>query len=69
MLKSAGDKKPLSSAQVYTKLFVRHWDSWVEKEKNGLFYGALKKQNGRQLAKEDARSNHPTGSVRKKRRK
>ncbi|KAI1083218.1 dipeptidyl peptidase [Whalleya microplaca] len=43
MYNSADDKQPLSSARVYTHLFVRHWDSYVTKRRSGLFYGALKK--------------------------
>lgn len=42
----ANEKKPLSSAKVYTSLFVRHWDSWVPEQKSGLFYGALKRIDG-----------------------
>ncbi|KAJ8126278.1 hypothetical protein O1611_g7360 [Lasiodiplodia mahajangana] len=37
------EKKPYSSAQVYSSLFVRHWDSYVPKQKNAVFYGALRK--------------------------
>ncbi|CAN8099018.1 unnamed protein product [Discula destructiva] len=37
------EKKPLSSAKVYTSLFARHWDSWVSENRNAIFYGALKK--------------------------
>ncbi|KAI2640543.1 dipeptidyl peptidase [Hypomontagnella submonticulosa] len=43
LLDPAYEKKPYSSAKVYTGLFVRHWDSYVSKYKTGLFYGALKK--------------------------
>ena len=31
-----------SSARVYTKLFVRHWDSYVTEERSTIFYGLLK---------------------------
>jgi dipeptidyl aminopeptidase/acylaminoacyl peptidase len=37
------EKVPHSSARVYTSLFVRHWDSYVPKHKNAVFYGALRK--------------------------
>ncbi|KUI67908.1 putative dipeptidyl-peptidase 5 [Cytospora mali] len=37
------DKKPYSSAKVYTSLFARHWDSWVTENRNAVFYGSLKK--------------------------
>lgn len=40
---SDAEKKPLSSAKVYTSLFARHWDSWVTKNRNAIFYGSLKK--------------------------
>ncbi|KAI0135545.1 dipeptidyl peptidase [Daldinia grandis] len=43
LLNSEDEKKPLSSGKVYTSLFVRHWDSYVSKHRQGLFYGALKK--------------------------
>jgi pre-mRNA-splicing helicase BRR2 len=33
--------KPLSSARLYTSLFVRHWDSYVEPQKNAIWYGLL----------------------------
>ncbi|KAF3769284.1 dipeptidyl peptidase [Cryphonectria parasitica EP155] len=37
------EKKPLSSAMVYTSLFARHWDSWVTENRNAVFYGSLRK--------------------------
>ncbi|KAI0889938.1 dipeptidyl peptidase [Annulohypoxylon maeteangense] len=46
LLDQTDETKPQSSAKVYTKLFVRHWDSYVSKNKQGLFYGALKKEGG-----------------------
>lgn len=39
------EKKPLSSARVYSSLFVRHWDAYVPKQKNAVFYGALRKDD------------------------
>ncbi|KAI1382212.1 dipeptidyl peptidase [Hypoxylon crocopeplum] len=44
MYNAADDTKPQSTAKVYTSLFVRHWDSYVSKNKQGLFFGALKKE-------------------------
>ncbi|KAI0856177.1 prolyl oligopeptidase [Xylaria cubensis] len=35
--------KPLSTARVYSSLFVRHWDTYVSKHKNAVFYGAIQK--------------------------
>ncbi|XXG94678.1 hypothetical protein Hte_000935 [Hypoxylon texense] len=46
MVNPADEKKPLSTARVYTSLFVRQWDTWVSENKQGLFYGALKKEKG-----------------------
>jgi pre-mRNA-splicing helicase BRR2 len=34
-------KKPLSSGKYYTSLFVRHWDAYIEPQKNSLWYGLL----------------------------
>ncbi|KAF3017519.1 hypothetical protein E8E14_012374 [Neopestalotiopsis sp. 37M] len=39
----ANEPKSYTSAKVYTELFVRHWDSYVTKNKSSLWYGALKK--------------------------
>ncbi|KAI5308425.1 hypothetical protein KEM55_005751, partial [Ascosphaera atra] len=39
----ANATKPLSSAKLYTSLFVRHWDEYVTAEKNTIFFGALQK--------------------------
>lgn len=36
------EKKPLTSAKIYTSLFARHWDSWVGENRNAVFYGSLK---------------------------
>lgn len=44
MVGSTDEKKPLSTGRVFDNLFVRHWDSYVSKNKKGLFYGALKKE-------------------------
>lgn len=47
ILDQTEETKPQSSAKVYTSLFVRHWDSYVSKNTQGLFYGALKKEDGK----------------------
>ncbi|KAK9421088.1 putative Dipeptidyl-peptidase V [Seiridium unicorne] len=39
----AAEPKSYSTGKVYTELFVRHWDSYVTKNKSSLWYGALKK--------------------------
>ncbi|KAI0594437.1 prolyl oligopeptidase [Biscogniauxia sp. FL1348] len=46
MYDASSEKKPLSTGRVYSKLFVRHWDTYVTKQKSAVFYGALKKENG-----------------------
>ncbi|KAI2467739.1 dipeptidyl peptidase [Annulohypoxylon bovei var. microspora] len=46
LLDQTDKTQPQSSARVYTSLFVRHWDSYASKNKQGLFYGALKKEGG-----------------------
>lgn len=35
--------KAHSTGRLYKKLFVRHWDDYVNPEKNALFYGVLSK--------------------------
>ncbi|PGH07760.1 hypothetical protein AJ80_07965 [Polytolypa hystricis UAMH7299] len=37
-------KKPLSSGKLYTSLFVRHWDKYIQPQKNALWYGTLQLQ-------------------------
>ncbi|POS86812.1 dipeptidyl-peptidase-like protein V precursor, partial [Erysiphe pulchra] len=39
-------KKPVSSAKVYTELFVRHWDSYTTGNKSSIWYTTLNKSNG-----------------------
>lgn len=34
-------KKPLSSGRYYTSTWVRHWDEYIEPQKNSLWYGVL----------------------------
>ncbi|CAG8027630.1 unnamed protein product [Penicillium salamii] len=34
-------KKPYTTGKLYTSLFVRHWDSYVEPQKNAIWYGLL----------------------------
>ena len=35
-------QEPLSSGKLYTSLFVRHWDAYVEPQKNTIWYGVLR---------------------------
>lgn len=46
------EKKPLTSAKIYTNLFARHWDSWVGENRNAIFYGSLKKKASSSLVLE-----------------
>ncbi|KAK0657203.1 Alpha/Beta hydrolase protein [Cercophora newfieldiana] len=41
------EKKPYSSAKIYTGLFVRHWDTWLTENRNSIWYGALEKREGK----------------------
>lgn len=34
-------KKPHTTGRLYTSLFVRHWDAYVEPQKNAIWYGLL----------------------------
>ncbi|KAI3342602.1 prolyl oligopeptidase [Ustulina deusta] len=43
MLDARNEKKPHSTARVYSSLYVRHWDTYVSEHSNAVFYGALKK--------------------------
>lgn len=38
-------EKPLSSAHYYTSIWVRHWDVYIEPQRNSLFYGVLQKSS------------------------
>jgi dipeptidyl aminopeptidase/acylaminoacyl peptidase len=38
-------EKTHSTGRLYTGLYVRHWDSYEEKEKNSLWYGKLSKKS------------------------
>ncbi|KAH6704007.1 Alpha/Beta hydrolase protein [Leptodontidium sp. MPI-SDFR-AT-0119] len=42
---SALAETPLSSGMMYTKIFVRHWDSYVTPYKNSVWYGTLSSQS------------------------
>lgn len=48
-------KKPHSTGRLYTSLFVRHWDSYIEPQKNAIWYGVLQivpsSTGGRQAGK------------------
>lgn len=40
-------EKPLSSGRYYTSIWVRHWDVYIEPQRNSLFYGVLEKSSAK----------------------
>ncbi|KAL4888638.1 oligopeptidase family protein [Aspergillus ambiguus] len=36
-------KRPFSTGRLYNSLFVRHWDSYIEPQKNAIFYGLFQR--------------------------
>ncbi|KAJ4290682.1 hypothetical protein N0V88_006430 [Collariella sp. IMI 366227] len=56
------EKKPYSSAQVYTSLFVRHWDTWNTENQSSIFYGVLKQKDGQYLLCDDKLVNALAGT-------
>ncbi|KAI0386857.1 alpha/beta-hydrolase [Hypomontagnella monticulosa] len=42
----ASASTPVSTARIYTTTYVRHWDTWLNGEKNAVFGGVLKGGNG-----------------------
>lgn len=47
-------KKPHSSAKVYTSLYARHWDTWMTRNRNSIFYGLLEYRGGKYSLRGDA---------------
>lgn len=47
MFRAADEKEPLSTGKIYDSLFVRHWDAWMTKNQNALWYGQLKNDGGK----------------------
>ncbi|KAK5990897.1 putative dipeptidyl-peptidase 5 [Cladobotryum mycophilum] len=43
----AAEPKSLSTAKIYSSLFVRHWDAWSTENQNSLWYGQLEKKDGK----------------------
>ncbi|KAJ9157411.1 Prolyl oligopeptidase [Pleurostoma richardsiae] len=56
------DKKQYSTAKVYSSLFARHWDRWVDENSNSIWYGALKKSEDSYTLQEPGLVNALTGS-------
>ncbi|RPB20124.1 hypothetical protein L211DRAFT_574032 [Terfezia boudieri ATCC MYA-4762] len=46
MYNAATAPKKYTSGRVYTSLFVRHWDTYIEQWRNALFSGSLTKKDG-----------------------
>ncbi|KAH7319958.1 Alpha/Beta hydrolase protein [Stachybotrys elegans] len=57
----ASDKKA-STAQIYTSLFVRHWDTWNTRNYNSLWYGSLAKVKDQWVLEEPGLTNLLEGS-------
>lgn len=36
------EKKPASSGKLYTSVFVRHWDEFVQPQKSAIWFGTLR---------------------------
>lgn len=36
-------QQPLSTGRLYTSLFVRHWDAYIDPQKNAIWYGLLQR--------------------------
>lgn len=54
--------KTHSTAKLYKSLFVRHWDKWITKEKQGLWYGKLsRKGSGGKFSLSDLSNPIPEG--------
>ncbi|EAQ93601.1 hypothetical protein CHGG_01836 [Chaetomium globosum CBS 148.51] len=56
------EKKPQSSAKVYTNLFVRHWDSWNSENASSLFYGVIDKKDDKYSLRDNALHNALAGT-------
>jgi dipeptidyl aminopeptidase/acylaminoacyl peptidase len=56
------EKKPLSSAKVYTTLFVRHWDTWNTENNNSIFYGVFDYKDGKYSLRGNALTNALAGT-------
>ncbi|KAK4136726.1 hypothetical protein BT67DRAFT_448039 [Trichocladium antarcticum] len=48
------EEKPLSSAKIYSSLFVRHWDTWSTENRSSIFYGALEHHDGKYSLRDNA---------------
>ncbi|KAB5580827.1 Alpha/Beta hydrolase protein [Coniochaeta sp. 2T2.1] len=46
MASPENERSSRSSAKVYDELFVRHWDSWIGRERNAIWYGRLERAKG-----------------------
>ncbi|KAL2259390.1 hypothetical protein VTK26DRAFT_6964 [Humicola hyalothermophila] len=56
------EKKPRSSARVYSSLFVRHWDTWNTENRSSIFYGVLDCQDGKYSLRDNSLVNALAGT-------
>lgn len=56
------EKKPQSTARIYNRLFVRHWDAWTANQTNCLWYAKLSRKKGGKFSLSDYTNTlHKTG--------
>lgn len=41
------EEKRHTSGKVYSSMFVRHWDTWITSNRQSIFYGTLKSEDGK----------------------
>ncbi|KAK4129285.1 hypothetical protein N657DRAFT_609457 [Parathielavia appendiculata] len=56
------EKKPHSTAKVYTTLFVRHWDAWNSENCSSIFYGVFDHSDGKYSLRDNALTNALAGT-------
>ncbi|KAK3300056.1 Alpha/Beta hydrolase protein [Chaetomium fimeti] len=56
------EKKPQSSAKVYTSLFVRHWDAWNTNNASSIFYGVIDKKDDKYSLRDNTLHNALAGT-------
>ncbi|KAK4234836.1 Alpha/Beta hydrolase protein [Achaetomium macrosporum] len=56
------EKKPHSTAKVYTSLFVRHWDTWNTENTNSIYYGLLEQKDGKYSLRDHKLTNALAGT-------
>ncbi|KAK5657091.1 hypothetical protein OQA88_3619 [Cercophora sp. LCS_1] len=56
------EKKPYSSAKIYTSLFVRHWDTWLTENQSSIWFTTLEKRDGKYKLASHGLTNALTGT-------